>query len=54
MADLATSEIHLYDLPTKTVNLNPTGATVVREIHTKIQVSVDLCCYTRVHILKHC
>ena len=39
MADIATSEIQVYDLPTKTVNLTPTGATVVREITTKIQVS---------------
>lgn len=38
MADIATSEIQVYDLPTKTVNLTPTGATVVREITTKIQV----------------
>lgn len=38
MADIATSEIQVYNLPTKTVNLTPTGATVVREITTKIQV----------------
>lgn len=38
MADIATSEIQIYYLPTKTVNLTPTGATVVREITTKIQV----------------
>ncbi|BCR92238.1 DUF4139 domain-containing protein [Aspergillus chevalieri] len=37
MADIATSEIQIYDLPTKTVNLTPMGATVVREITTKIQ-----------------
>lgn len=38
MADISTSEIHLHDLPTEKVNLTPAGATVVREIHTKIQV----------------
>lgn len=39
MADIATSEIHVFDLPTERVSLTPTGVTVVREIHTKIQVS---------------
>lgn len=38
MADVATSEILLEDLPTKTVIFAPSRATVVREINTTIQV----------------
>ena len=39
MADVATSEILLSELSTKTVTLMLERATVVREIKTKIQVS---------------
>lgn len=38
MADIFTSEIAISALPTKSVTLTPHRATVVREIHTTIQV----------------
>lgn len=38
MADIPTSTVQITTLPTKSVTITPQRATIVREIHTSIQV----------------